>query len=119
MISASNDMLFRVIATIADKAGREAAAAITPEPMVVTDGKTTWHVPEGLCGFAEIKFAGNTTWGRWAKSTQLASRCYDGGLSIWVHQYAQSYELKAAYAKAFAENLRKYNIEARAITRLD
>lgn len=113
----------------AHAAGMAAGEAKTPQPMTVyeADGLTdrpkpggkSWYVPEGLCGFAWVKFAGNTGFGRWAKRTGLASKAYPKGLSVWVRQFGQSYERKLAYAQAAAEVLREGGVEAYAGGRLD
>ena len=83
-----------------------AAREFAPTPMDVTDGATMWHVPDGLCGFAWISIPGNTPLGRAWKSLGLAKKAYPKGLSIWVSEFNQSYELKSVYARAFVKALR-------------
>jgi hypothetical protein len=113
----------------ADKAGKEAAGKCIPTPMVVTERSNplddnskiekSWLVPQGMCGFASIRFKGNTSFGKWAAKNNLAKKSHDGGLYIWVHDYNQSVELKSAYAYAFARVLNDAGIKAFAESRLD
>lgn len=114
----------------ADAAGRAAADACQPTPMVVGEAKSlfsseidhskpTYYVPDGPCGFAWVHFKGNTSWGRWAKKQKLATPDYPAGLHIWVRGYGQSVQLKEAYAEAYAKVLRDHGIAAYAGSRLD
>lgn len=103
----------------ADKAGVEAAVKAMPTPMVVSGGGKEYYVSEGACGFAWIKFAGNTPWGRWAKQNGIARSSYPKGLQIWVSEFGQSMDRKAAYAYAFAKVLQSAGIEAYAQSRMD
>ena len=92
-------------------AGEAAADRCVPTPMIVesmTAGEVkTYYVGTGVCGFAQIRFAGNTSFGRWAKKTERATKSYSGGLITPVHVGGQSYEIKKAYAQAFAARLRE------------
>lgn len=123
---------FQAIYDEADLAGKEAANAKTPTPMVVTNRTNpldtesvkhehlvAWVVPGGVCGFAWIKFKGNTAWAKWTKKQGLCGESYPSGRQIWVHYYSQSMELKEAYASAFAKVLQKHGIEAYAGSRMD
>jgi hypothetical protein len=114
----------------ADKAGEAAAEAAKPTPIIVGQpstplgsdidySKPTYYIPEGLCGFAWVKFPGNTGFGRWAKKTGRASASYGGGLQVWVRGYGQSVDRKTAYAQAFAAVLRDAGVKAYAESRLD
>ena len=114
----------------AEAAGREAADAAVPTPMIVGEpttplgntldySKPTYFVADGLCGFAWIKFKGNTAFGRWAKKQGYATPAYNGGLQVRVAGFNQSVTRKEAYAHAFAETLRAAGIEAYAESRLD
>jgi hypothetical protein len=105
----------------AHEAGIDAGFAAYPTKMVVTDevrGKT-WLVDEGACGFAWINFKGNTAFGRWAKKAGVARPAYNGGLQVWVSEFGQSVDRKAAYAGAYAKVLKEAGIEAYAGDRLD
>jgi len=120
---------YQAIYNEADQAGKEAAKAKTPTPMVVTNRtnplddksavKQAWVVPGGVCGFAWIKFKGNTAWAKWTKKQGLCGEGYPSGRQIWVHDYSQSMELKEAYASAFAKVLQKHGIEAYSGSRMD
>lgn len=120
---------FKAIYEEAHKAGQEAAIACIPVPMVVAEHmsplddnspiKNQWIVEGGVCGFAEISFAGNTAWARWAKQNLDVGKGWPRGLAIWVHDYGQSLTRKEAYARAFAEVLRNHGIEAYCKSRMD
>ena len=72
------------------------------------------------CGFASIRFRGNTAFGRWALKAGIARKSTMGGLYINVAAYGQSVALKATFAEAFAEVLRANGIsDAYATSRLD
>ena len=113
----------------ADAAGKQAADAAVPTPMIVgkaiglTDqidySQPTYFVADGPCGFAWVQFAGNTGWGRWAKKEGHARPAYGGGLQIRVADYGQSVMRKEAYAQAFADVLREAGVTAYAESRLD
>jgi hypothetical protein len=113
----------------AHRAGMEAAESHTPTPMVVEQHATPlddnspvtqrWVVNGGVCGFAWVKFAGNTAWAKWAKKNAGASKCYPSGVSIWVSNFGQSMELKEQYARAYAKKLNEHGIKAYACSRMD
>jgi hypothetical protein len=121
---------YRALYEQADAAGKAAATAATPTPMVVGEetspfsgqvdyAKPVYVVADGLCGFAWVQFAGNTGWGRWAKKTGVAKNAYGGGLQVWVSGYGQSVTRKEAYAQAFAGVLQEAGVTAYAGSRLD
>jgi hypothetical protein len=108
----------------AEKAGNAAAKACTPTPIIVGEAKAifgpgandidyskpVYQVPQGICGFASIRFKGNTGFGRWAKKAGLAQPSYQGGLRSSVRAGNQSYEIKVAYAQAFVGVLQEEGI---------
>jgi hypothetical protein len=108
---------------LADKAGKQAASECTPTPMAVTTegGRLIEWVNGGVCGFAWVKIR--------PAMGEFVSYCkrknigrtneYAGGFDIWVHQYSQSMELKAAYAAGFANELQKHGINASSHSRID
>lgn len=101
-------------------AGVAAGAAVTPEPMTVVGGGETYHVPEGLCGFAWVVVSPATT--RFAKRLKTRHgwrKHWRSGVSYWVSLFDQSYERKKAYAEAFARVLREAGVQAVAGSRLD
>lgn len=111
-------------------AGVAAATATRPTPMHVVERANPLDdtspiirryapVLDGACGFAWVKFAGNTEFGRWAKKNGKASAHYPTGLSVWISEYNQSVERKAAHAQAMARVLRDNGIVAYGESRLD
>jgi hypothetical protein len=121
---------FQLIYGEAHEAGMAAGVNAQCVPMVVQQRanplddsspvvKTYEPVMDGVCGFASIRFSGNTAWARWAKKEGLARASYPSGMSIWVHQFNQSLTRKEAYAQEFAKVLRNHGIEAYAESRMD
>lgn len=126
----------------AEKAGWEAYEKCVPQPMTVVEHKNpfndrspvkqSWHVPDGVCGFAWINVKGNSQFIRDLKKAGLASadiNCFDSnvvfkkdsyykGYTYWVRG-SQSYERKMAFAHAFSDVLSKYGINSLAMGRLD
>lgn len=92
----------------------------TPFGSDIDYSKPTYIINDGVCGFAQIRFAGNTAFGRWAKANGLARPdSYYGGLSVWVSDFNQSFQRKDAYASAFAQSLEENGIKAHSTSRLD
>lgn len=129
-VTKTSPQYFKALYAQADAAGKLAAEDAVPTPMIVGEetapfngvidyAKPTYFVSEGLCGFAWVKFAGNTAFGRWAKKSGKASKSYGGGLQVWVSSYGQSVTRKSAYAQAFATVLTEAGITAYADSRLD
>lgn len=114
----------------AHEAGMAAGEAARPRPMVVVQRENPLDdsspivkqyepVMDGVCGFAWIKVRpANSSFGRWLRS-RGHSLAYQGGVSIWVRGFGQSYERKMAYAHAFAQVLEEAGIKAYAEGRLD
>lgn len=110
------------IHTECHNAGMAAAGACTPRPMgVMQNGKLIEVVNDGVCGFASIRFPGNSGFARGMKAAGIARKSYVGGYAVSVSEFGQSYERKMAYARAYASMLRdKYGIkDAYADGRLD
>lgn len=116
----------------AEEAGRAAAVAVTPEPMVVVQRANPFDdnspivrqyepVAAGVCGFAWVKVRpANGSFGRWLKKTGRAHGVsYTGGYDLWVSAYNQSYERKSAHADAMAKVLRDAGVQAYGQGRLD
>ena len=124
---------YAAIAAAADAAGKAAADAATPTPMIVGQAKAifgpgaddidyskpTYYVPSGVCGFAWVALKGNSGFGRWAKREGIARPGYPSGLMIRANVGGQSYEIKTAYAQAYAAVLREHGITAYPQGRLD
>jgi len=102
-------------------AGRKAAQALVPTPMGVTDGTTRWIVQEGPCGFAwvNIRPAYSQVAKELVRRKLARSDSYEGGVTLWVSEYNQSWERKRAFAQAFANVLTEAGVTARAGDRLD
>lgn len=110
----------------AHEAGMKAGKAVNPTPMFVrgdpnwTKDTRTYYVPQGVCGFAEIRFPARGGFQQWARATEKARKSdYQGGAYIWVREFDQSMERKAAYADAFAAVLREAGIQATAHSKED
>ncbi len=110
----SREAQFQVIYDRAVEAGREAAKACTPTPMVVSqhanvlddssDVVQSWYVPAGICGFARVEMPATSAFAKWLVQKGIARRQEKGiGINIW--EYNQSYELKCAHASAMARSL--------------
>lgn len=112
---------FNALASVAHAKGLQAGRDCKPIPMVVctSTGEPIEQLDEGACGFAWVSFAGNTAWGRWAKKQGLARLHYPSGLCVWVSEFGQSVDRKAAYAGAYAQTLRNAGIDCYAGDRLD
>ena len=114
--------IFKNLHATAHSAGMSAMNAAKPRPVVFYDAHNPserYHEAGGLCGFAWIKFAGNTAWGRWAKKAKIARENHPSGLYVWVREGGQSVELKEAYANAYAKVLQDAGIKAYAQSKLD
>ena len=124
------DKQCREIAARADAAGREAAAARTPTPMIVTGRvnplddtskiQEQYYVADGVCGFAYVTVKpGNSKFAKFVKKELGGFNAYYGGVQFSVHSYNQSMELKAAYASAYAKVLQDNGIKAYSESRMD
>lgn len=120
---------FAALYAAADAAGKAAAEKVTPVPMVVAQHANVlddsspivkaWYVPSGVCGFAWVKVKA-TGFGKWAVAAGVGYKnSYEGGVSISVRHFGQSYEKKVAYAAAFANVLNAAGVKAYADDRLD
>ena len=84
------------------------------------DFKKKTDVLDGLCGFAWVTISpARGAFVNWLKANELGSKGYYGGYEIWVREFGQSVDRKAAFAGAFAQVLEKYGISAYAGSRLD
>jgi len=127
----ADSLVFITAYAEAQKRGREAAAKCVPTPMVVRQHADPlddnspvvkqWYAPQGVCGFAWVSIKpGTCAFARWLKANGYAeSDDYYGGVSIWIGDYGQSYEMKDAHARAMAEYLRGVGIKAHTMSRLD
>ena len=120
-IRAERNTGFAALAAAAHEAGIKAGRECRPIPMVVStaSGIAIECVDDGACGFAWIEFPGNTAFGRWAKKQGIARSHYPSGLCVWVSEFGQSVDRKAAFAGAYAAVLVDAGIDAHAGSRLD
>lgn len=118
-------------------AGKAAAAAITPTPMLVqnalglTDGfdfnRPYSTVLDGACGFAWVDVYKASPMGRndspfvkWLREQGIGRYSeYDKSWKIWISDYNQSIARKEAHAFAMAKVFKQYEIKAYANSRLD
>ena len=116
-----NTNKFALIVREAEAAGRAAAQAATPTPMIVTDSSRARHyyVAGGVCGFAWVAYPGNTGFARWTRDQGISMKGHPTGQMVWVSEGGQSREIKAAYAAAYASVLQSHGIKARAVSRMD
>jgi len=78
------------------------------------------YVLNGLCGFAWVNIKpARGAFVNYLKARGVGSKGYYGGYEIWVSEFGQSVDRKAAFASAFAEVLKKYGIAAYGASRLD
>lgn len=77
-------------------------------------------IMDGLCGFAWVTIKpARGALVNYLKSRQVGSNGYYGGFEIWVREFGQSVDRKTAFARAFADVLNKYGINASVGSRLD
>lgn len=128
----TNDEM-QYIYDMASALGQIAAEKHTPTPMVVQQHanplddsspvvKTYEPVMGGVCGFAWVNVKpGTSRFARWLKKEGLArSDDYLGGVTMFIHEYGQSYELKMTHANRMARYMREHHdINASAQGRLD
>jgi hypothetical protein len=103
----------------ANERGRAAAAEAQPQMIQVQDQDGRVFDPFPICGFASVRVKG-------LKGKVLAEfkrrgfqKHYDVGQYLWVSDYNQSYDLKSAYARAYANKLKEHGFNAWYESRLD
>jgi len=121
---------FEVLHKRAVLAGKEAAAACVPEPMVVIERvnpiddnspikKAYAPIEAGVCGFAWVQLrSGNSSFAHWAKKYAGYRTGYNC-VQLWVSDFGQSMERKAAFARAYAAVLEAGGIQCWASSRMD
>lgn len=119
------------IYTEADIAGRAAVANLKTQPMMVTEHSNLlddsssvvnqYYVEDGVCGFAWVKIRpARGKFVKWLKDNRIGrANSYEGGYDIWISDYNQSMQKKAAYARAFAKVLVEKGIKAYGESRMD
>lgn len=103
---AANNVDYGYLFDMAKHAAAVAVAAMPVKPMVVRDGEQTWTIPDGLCGFAWVKFMGRHPLINYLKKRGLIRKSYPTGYDYWISDYRQSHARKARFAEVLAEQLR-------------
>lgn len=106
----------------AHAAGLAAVQAHVPTPMGVTDGKQTWIVEGGACGFAWVIIRpGNCSFALWLKKHggERIYKGYRGGVQMFAPLNTQSVSTKEAYCEAYAKVLQSRGVKAFAQSALD
>lgn len=115
----AKEAAFQAALEKAEEAGRAAAAARVPVPMLVVERENPLDdsspvkrayapVMGGVCGFAWVSMKpANKPFANWLKKQRRVRPAYYGGLELSVSGYGQSMEKKEAYAYAMAESLQK------------
>ena len=103
--------------------GGKAADAAVPTPIMVEDyfSGQTYHVPQGLCGFAWVTIRpGNSSFALWLVKNGYARKAYGGGVVINSGSVGgQSIQIKEAWAQAVSAVLCAGGIKAVPGSRLD
>ena len=110
------------IITEAHEAGCKAVESLEVPAMMVTDGKQSWRVSDGVCGFAWVTVKPvNSKIAKYMKDViRIANKSIcEPGIKLWVSAYNQSMYKKEAYAYAFAKVLQSHGIKAYAGSRMD
>jgi hypothetical protein len=114
-----NDKLFQKIYAKAYQAGMEAGSNFSPTPMVVghetsplsgklDTSRSVEVVNDGVCGFAWVNIKpANSAFANFLRRKGYGRNdSYYGGLTVWIHEFGQSYQRKVKFAGAFAEVIR-------------
>ena len=103
----------------ANERGRAAASEAQPEMIQVQDQYGRVFDPFPICGFAEVRVKGLRGKVLEEFKRRGFKKSYAGGQYLWVGDYNQSYDLKSAYARAYADKLREHGFNAWYESRLD
>jgi hypothetical protein len=86
--------------------GYEAGMLAGTQNVVATQNGVAVSDPFPICGFANLNIRpGNGAFARWLKKEGLAEKSYQGGVSIYIHEFGQSYDRKMAMADKMREVL--------------
>lgn len=111
---------FPALHKAAELAGREAALAAAPQMIKVKDGSGKVFGPFPICGFAWVVVKPNRgKFAEYLKEFGGFKKHYGGGISYWIHDYDQSFDMKRAHATAYAKALKDAGYDAYADSRLD
>ena len=103
----------------AHERGRIAAAESDQQMIQVQDQDGKVFDPFPICGFASVRVKGLRGKALEEFKRRGFEKSYGGGQSLWVSDYNQSYDLKSAYARAYADKLREHGFNAWSESRLD
>ncbi len=82
--------------------------------------KTTYHVPDGVCGFAGVVIKpARGKFVSYLKSLGMGYKHYYGGWYVSVREFGQSMTRKEAYADAFAKVLTEEGMRCYVDSRMD
>ena len=104
----------------AHERGHNAALKANPLMVQAVNNQTgEVYEPFAICGFASVIVKGL----RGKMLTDFKSRGFEkhyrGGLSLWIRDYNQSYDMKTAYATEYARTLTERGITSWCDSRLD
>ena len=86
--------------------GYEAGMLAGTQDIVATQDGVVVSEPFPICGFANLNIRpGNGAFARWLKKEKLAEKSYQGGVSIYIHEFGQSYDRKLAMARKMVDVL--------------
>jgi hypothetical protein len=93
----------------------------SPFSNIIDETKQTYFVEGGVCGFAWVKIRpARGKFVQFLKDKEIGSKDnYEGGYTIWCHEFGQSLTRKEAFVQAFAKVLREYGIDAYGQSRID
>jgi len=103
----------------ANERGRIAADEAQPQLIQVKDQDGRVFDPFPICGFASVRVKGLRGKALEEFKRRGFEKSYGGGQSLWVSDYNQSYDLKSAYARAYAKTLKEHGFNAWSESRLD
>ena len=103
----------------ANERGRIAAAESEQQMIQVQDQDGRVFDPFPICGFASVRVKGLRGKALEEFKRRGFEKSYGGGQSLWVSDYNQSYDLKSAYARAYAKTLKEHGFNAWSESRLD
>jgi hypothetical protein len=112
---------FKKLVGKAEAAGRKAAEASPCQRIQVKNMKTgKVYDPFPICGFAWVVVKPNRgAFAKFLKEEAGFKKHWAGGLSNWIGDYEQSYDMKRAHAYAYAKVLSEAGYNAYADSRLD
>ena len=125
---ASVDEVYREAYAAGLKAGNEVQVTpmvvgteTSPFSNIIDETKQTYFVEGGVCGFAWVKIRpARGKFVQFLKDKEIGSKDnYEGGYTIWCHEFGQSLTRKEAFVQAFAKVLREYGIDAYGQSRID